>query len=119
MPKRGNKEFIKDIKEAIERINNYTSQMSYDTFQLDSKTQDAVVRNIEIIGEATKNLSNDFKKKRKDIDWKNIAGMRDKIIHFYFGVKWDIVWSVIRDKIPKFKSQIENILKEMDKQNGF
>jgi uncharacterized protein with HEPN domain len=114
MPKRGDKEFIKDIKEAIERIHNYISQMSYDTFLLDSKTQDAVVRNIEIIGEATKNLSNDFKKKYKDIDWKNIAGMRDKIIHFYFGVKWDIVWSVIKDKIPKFKSQIENILKEME-----
>lgn len=114
MPKRGNKEFIKDIKEAIERIINYTREMGYDTFLLDSKTQDAVVRNIEIIGEATKNLSNDFKKKYKDIDWKNIAGMRDKIIHFYFGVKWDIVWSVIKGKIPKFKSQIENILKEME-----
>ena len=88
--------------------------MSYGTFLLDSKTQDAVVRNIEIIGEATKNLPNDFKKKYKDIDWKNIAGMRDKIIHFYFGVKWDIVWSVIKDKIPKFKTQIENILKEME-----
>jgi uncharacterized protein with HEPN domain len=114
MPKRGNKEFIKDIKEAIERISNYTAEMSYDTFLLDLKTQDAVVRNIEIIGEATKNLSNDFKKKYKDLDWKSIAGMRDKIIHFYFGVKWDIVWSVIKDKIPKFKSQIENILKEME-----
>lgn len=114
MPKRGDKEFIKDIKEAIERISNYTREMDYDMFLLDSKTQDAVVRNIEIIGEATKNLSNDFKKKHKDIDWKNIAGMRDKIIHFYFGVKWDIVWSVIKDKIPKFKSQIENILKEME-----
>lgn len=114
MPKRGNKEFIKDIKEAIERINNYTGEMSYDTFLLDLKTQDAVVRNIEIIGEATKNLSKDFKNKYKDIDWKNIAGMRDKIIHFYFGVKWDIVWSVIKDKMPKFKSQIENILKELE-----
>jgi uncharacterized protein with HEPN domain len=114
MPKRGNKEFINDIKEAIERINNYTAEMSYDTFLLDPKTQDAVVRNIEIIGEATKNLSNDFIKKHKDIDWKNISGMRDKIIHFYFGVKWDIVWSAIKDKMPKLKSQIENILKEME-----
>ena len=114
MPKRGNKEFIKDIKEAITRISDYTEEMSYDTFLLDPKTQDAVIRNIEIIGEATKNLTNDFKKKYKDLDWKGIAGMRDKIIHFYFGVKWDIVWSVIRDKMPKFKSQIENILKEME-----
>ena len=114
MPKRGDKEFLKDIKEAIERINNYTGEMIYDSFLLDPKTQDAVVRNIEIIGEATKNLSSDFKKKYKDIDWKNISGMRDKIIHFYFGVKWDIVWSAIKDKMPKLKSQIENILKEME-----
>jgi uncharacterized protein with HEPN domain len=114
MPKRGDREFLKDIKEAIERINNYTGEMIYDSFLLDPKTQDAVVRNIEIIGEATKNLSNDFKKKYRDIDWKNISGMRDKIIHFYFGVKWDIVWSAIKDRMPKLKSQIENILNEME-----
>jgi uncharacterized protein with HEPN domain len=118
MPKRGDKEFIKDIIEAIERINHYTAEMSYDTFLLDPKTQDAVVRNIEIIGEATKNLSHDFRKIHRDIDWKKIAGMRDKIIHFYFGVKWDIVWSVIKDKMPKLKTQIESFLKEVETENG-
>jgi len=83
MPKRGDKEFTQDIIEAIERINVYTAEMSYDTFLLDPKTQDAVVRNIEIIGEAAKNLSHDFRKMHREIDWKKIAGMRDKIIHFY------------------------------------
>lgn len=115
MSKRGNREFISDIKEAIERIKKYTTDMSYEMFLHDTKTQDAVVRNIEIIGEAAKNLSSDFRKKYKHIDWKKIAGMRDKIIHFYFGVKWDIVWAVIKDKIPAFSEQINNILNELKK----
>lgn len=117
MSKRGSKEFISDIKEAVERIEKYTGGMSYEIFLQDTKTQDAVIRNIEIIGEATKNLSDNFKKKYKDIEWKNIAGMRDKIIHFYFGVKWDVVWSVIHDKIPKLKTQIEQILSGINSAN--
>ena len=117
MSKRGNKEFISDIKEAVERIEKYTGEMNYEMFLQDTKTQDAVIRNIEIIGEATKNLSDDFKKKYEDIEWKNIAGMRDKIIHFYFGVKWDVVWSVIHDKIPKLKIQIEQILSGINSAN--
>jgi uncharacterized protein with HEPN domain len=115
MPKRGNREFISDIKEATERIKKYTTSMSYEMFLQDTKTQDAVVRNIEIIGEAAKNLSSDFRKKYAHLDWGKIAGMRDKIIHFYFGVKWDIVWAVIKDKIPALSKQINSILNELKK----
>ena len=56
-----------------------------------------------------KNISPDFRKKYKDIEWQKIAGMRDKVIHFYFGVNWDVVWDVIKNKIPKLKEQIEEI----------
>jgi len=115
MPKRGDQEFISDIKEATERIYQYTSGMNYEMFLQDTKTQDAVIRNIEIIGEAAKNLSPDFRKKYAHLDWKKIAGMRDKIIHFYFGVKWDIVWAVIKDKIPDLSNQINGILNELKK----
>ena len=115
MPKRGDREFISDIKEATERIKKYTTDMGYEMFLQDTKTQDAVIRNIEIIGEAAKNLSPDFRKKYKPIDWKKIAGMRDKIIHYYFGVKWDIVWAVIKDKIPSLSGQIDNVLNELEK----
>ncbi|MEW6556190.1 MAG: DUF86 domain-containing protein [Elusimicrobiota bacterium] len=111
MFKRSEKEFLKDIIEAIEKIKSYTENKEYDEFLRDMKTQDAVVRNIEIIGEATKNISTDFKKKYKNIEWKNMAGMRDKIIHFYFGVKWEIVWSVIKNEIPLLKEKIEKIIK--------
>jgi len=117
MSKRGNKEFISDIKEAAERIEKYIGKMKYEMFLQDTKTQDAVIRNIEIIGEAAKNLPDEFRNKHNDIEWKNIAGMRDKIIHFYFGVKWDVVWSVIHDKIPKLKMQIEQILSGINSAN--
>ena len=117
MSKRGDKEFISDIKEAAERIEKYIGKMKYEMFLQDTKTQDAVIRNIEIIGEAAKNLPDEFRNKHNDIEWKNIAGMRDKIIHFYFGVKWDVVWSVIHDKIPKLKMQIEQILSGINSAN--
>ncbi len=116
MPKRGDKEFIEDIKEAIWRIQYYTNQMDFDQLLHDIKTQDAVVRNIEIIGEAVKNLSRDLKEKHKDIEWKDIAGMRDKIIHFYFGIKWDVVWDVIKNKIPELKPKLESIINELERQ---
>jgi uncharacterized protein with HEPN domain len=86
MPKRGDKEFLLDIIEAIKRIELYTKELSYADFIQKMETQDAVVRNFEIIGEAVKNVSKTLKAKYKSIQWKEIAGMRDKVIHFYFGV---------------------------------
>ncbi|MEW6608251.1 MAG: DUF86 domain-containing protein [bacterium] len=111
MSKRGDKEFLCDIKEAIGRIRNYIDDMSYKEFLQDIKTQDAVVRNIEIIGEAVKHLSNSLRNKYKNIEWKDIAGMRDKIIHFYFGIKWELVWSAVKDKLPELLTKIETIIK--------
>ncbi|MCM8787927.1 MAG: DUF86 domain-containing protein [Candidatus Omnitrophica bacterium] len=66
--------------------------MSYEQLLKGTKTQDAVVRNIEIIGEAVKNLSKSLRDKYKEIEWKKISGLRDKVIHFYFGINWDILW---------------------------
>jgi len=117
MSKRGNREFLSDIEEAIKRIESYVDKIDYKEFVKDIKTQDAVVRNLEIIGEEVKNLTMDLKKKHKDVEWKKIAGMRDKIIHYYFGVNWDVVWNVIKDKLPELKTNIEKILSGMEKQN--
>jgi uncharacterized protein with HEPN domain len=111
MPKRGDKEFLLDIVEAIKRIETYTKELNYPDFLQKIETQDAVVRNFEIIGEAAKNVSKTVKAKYKDIQWKEIAGMRDKVIHFYFGVNWDIVWRAAKDNFPTFKEKIEGILK--------
>ena len=71
----------------------------------------AASRSLEIIGKASKNISTEFRKTHKRIEWKKIAGLRDKIIHFYFGVDWEIVWNVIQEKLPELKNNIEEILK--------
>ena len=106
MSKRGEIESLKDIAEAIKRITVYTHGIDYGEFLEDIKTQDAVLRNIEIIGEAVKNMSPDFKQRHGNIEWKKIAGMRDRIIHFYFGVNWDVVWDVIKNKLPDLEKEI-------------
>ncbi len=110
MSKRKSEDFLKDILEAARRVSVYSDKLVYNDFLNDIKTQDAVVRNIEIIGEATKNLSDDFRELHPTIPWKNLAGMRDKLIHDYFGVNIDIVWGVLTEDLPKLVKQIEIIL---------
>ena len=114
MPKGGDKEFLLDMIEAIKRIELYTNELSYQDFLEKIETQDAVVRNFEIIGEAVKNISKKMKTLYNNVQWKEIAGMRDKVIHFYFGVNWDIVWKAAKDDLPQLKEKIEGILKKIE-----
>lgn len=111
MSSRGDLESIKDVREAIARIQRYLKGVSYKRFLEDTKTQDAVVRNLEIIGEAAKSISTEFKKEHKDTDWKGMAGMRDRLIHRYFGVNLDIVWSVVKEKLPELQAQTAKMVK--------
>ncbi|GBE55885.1 hypothetical protein BMS3Bbin16_00080 [archaeon BMS3Bbin16] len=104
--------FLTDILEAIDSIKNYTQDMEEDEFQSDKKTSDAVIRNLEIIGEATKNLPTEIKEKNPDVNWRVISGMRDKLIHQYFGVSQKIVWETIKSDLPVFEKQIKKIHKE-------
>ena len=106
MSDRQDPHWLGDINEAITRIEQYTKGFSYQTFLADTKTQDAVVRNLQIIGEAAKNISAEFKRQHRDIDWKAISGMRDKLVHQYFGVNWDILWDVVANKLPHLKTQM-------------
>ena len=110
MPKRQDLELLRDIAEAVRRIENYLKGISYQKFSQDTKTQDAVVRNLEIIGEAVKNISTEFKKKHQQVEWAAIARMRDRLIHHYFGVNFEIVWDVVKEKLPELKLQIQAIL---------
>lgn len=109
MSKRTDQEFLSDIREALQRISAYVAGMTYESFVADSKTQDAVVRNLEILGEATKNLSNELRAKYPSVPWRSMAGARDRLIHHYFGTNLDIVWQIATVELPQVASQLETI----------
>lgn len=109
MSERSDAEFLTDIQEAIKRVERYARGVEYEQFLRDTKTQDAVIRNLEVIGEAVKGLSTDFKTRHEQIQWKKLAGLRDKVIHHYFGVNWDIVWDVVRHKLPELRAQLDQL----------
>lgn len=110
MSKRRNLDYLNDIREAIHRILTYTAGLTYQQFMEDIKTQDAVVRNLEIIGEATKNLSMNIRKSHSKVPWKELMGMRDKMIHHYFGINYEIVWTIAKEELASLLPQIERIL---------
>lgn len=103
--------FLDDILESIERIEEYAQNITFETFLEDKKTFDAVIRNLEVIGEASKCLSKEFKEENSEINWRGVAGMRDKLIHGYFGIDPEIVWKTIQKRLPELKIQIKGIKK--------
>jgi len=111
--KRRDPDYCSDILEAMQRIISYTGGLSYERFMEDKRTQDAVVRNIEVIGEAAKRLSSPLKKQHPAIPWKDMAGMRDKVIHHYFGINYDIVWTVANEEIPRLLPRIAGVLEKL------
>lgn len=98
-----------DIVDAIDRIASYVEEMNYEAFLADRKTQDAVTRNIEIIGEAARSLPTDFKECHADVPWDEIVGMRNVIVHEYFGILPDVVWDVIETELPVLRAQIARL----------
>jgi uncharacterized protein with HEPN domain len=105
-------EYLKHIRDECEFILAKSEKLTQELFFQDETLKRAFVRSIEIIGEATKNVSTEFRLKYPDIDWKKIAGMRDVLIHSYFGVDYTIVWDVIKNHIPTLYSRIKEILNE-------
>ncbi len=88
----------------------------YEQFADDKKTLNAVLRSIEVIGEAVKNIPDDIRNLYEDVPWKEMAGMRDKVIHFYFGVDKEIIWVVVKERIPVLKPVISRVLREFEDQ---
>jgi len=101
--------YFKDILEAMESIEQFVGDMSFEDFKEDDKTASAVIRKFEIIGEATKQIPDEVKQKYSEVPWKEMAGMRDRLIHLYFGVDYNLVWTTIKNRIPVVKSLIKNI----------
>jgi uncharacterized protein with HEPN domain len=105
--------FVKDVLDAINDIERFILNLGYSDFLKDEKTKSAVVWKIQIIGEATKNIPKTLRDKYKELPWKYMAKIRDKIAHLYFGIDYEIVWQVAKDKLPEIKPSIERILKDL------
>jgi uncharacterized protein with HEPN domain len=102
--------YLKHIIDAISRIQDYTKGVKYKDFIKNHLLQDGVIRQLEIIGEATKKLSNDTRQKNPEIPWKDMAGFRDKLIHDYFGVDLDAVWEAVERDIPTLKGKLTPLI---------
>lgn len=113
MSKRELVEFFSDIFESANRIMDYIAGMTYEDFLEDLKTRDAVLRNLEVIGEASKYVDDEHRAEYPEIPWKEMTGMRNKLIHHYFGVNFEIVWTIIKDELPDVRDKLGAILKEI------
>jgi len=107
--------FLKHILDEINFLLKETETLTFEEFISNELLKRGCTRSFEIIGEAAKNISDEFKSRHNDIEWKKIAGMRDKIIHFYFGVNYNIVWETIKEKLPTLKEKFNKIIQEMEK----
>ena len=104
--------YLKDIKIAIISIEKFIEGLDFEQFKLDDKTSSAVIRKFEIIGEATKNIPDTIRKEYSQIPWKDITGMRDKLIHAYSEVDLKLVWATIHQRLPDLKSIIEKLIEK-------
>ncbi|KKL47238.1 hypothetical protein LCGC14_2337520 [marine sediment metagenome] len=112
--RRDNKLFLKDIYKSCEYILEFIKGMDFNEFKRDEKTLSAVIRKFEIIGESVRYLPDRIKKSYLNVPWKEMAGMRDHLIHGYFGIDYKIVWDTIKEKIPDLISIISQILNELE-----
>ena len=108
--------FIKDILENIEDIESFSECLTKQDFEENKLKQNAIIRSLEIIGEAVKNIPKSFRKRYPKVPWRDIAGLRDIMIHAYFGILLERVWGVIKKDLPVLKKQIKKILNDLDKE---
>lgn len=112
MSKRDWKLLASDIFESIQKIEKFIFGFSYEDFLSDEKTKDAVVRNLEIIGEASKSVPENIRLKYQEIPWEKIIGLRNRLIHGYFAIEYRIIWEIVTKDLPQLKIQIQKLLEE-------
>lgn len=114
LPERDFEDYLKDLLDAMDKAQSFVTGMDYETFKDDDKTLFAVVRALEIVGEAVKHIPDSVREKNHEIPWKDMAGMRDVLIHDYFGVDAQTVWLTAAEKIPQVKPMIEKMLEDVN-----
>jgi uncharacterized protein with HEPN domain len=105
--------FLEDILAAVIKVEKYTKGLSFDEFVDNDLVSDAVIKNILVIGEATKNNPDVIRRVNPEIEWRKMAGMRDMMVHGYFSINYKIVWDVVQNKIPPLKKQVEQLLQNL------
>ncbi|MBS3071682.1 DUF86 domain-containing protein [Candidatus Pacearchaeota archaeon] len=108
---------IKHILDNINKIEKFSKDLKKEDLSKDELKQYALIRAIELIGEAAKNITKNMKEKHNEVPWKDIIGSRDRIIHQYFGINLEIIWNIIKKDIPKLKVNLDKILKELESKN--
>lgn len=111
------KVFLDDVLEAIANISQFVGAMTRQEFEVDKKTVHAVVRNLEVVGEAVKGVPAGVRVRYPQVPWQRIAGLRDILIHHYFEIEVDIVWDIVQNKLPELKIQVEAILRDADERD--
>ena len=110
--KRSSALLLYDIFQSVEKIEAFTRGISFDQLMLDERTKDAILRNLQVIGEASKNLPESLIADHPEVDWSGLAGVRDIVTHRYFRVDWHLLWTSIHEELPVLKDQVRDLMKE-------
>jgi uncharacterized protein with HEPN domain len=111
---RRDRDYLGDIVEAAERVLSYASGLNFESFLDDRRTQDAILRNLQVIGEAAKKISPSLRAAHPHLPWREMTGLRNRIVHDYFGVDLEVVWVIVEDELPGLLRDIEAILRSED-----